>query len=93
MPVVATSTIGSNPYLNPNLPGLTPALGELDRQEGRDVPESGPPSAAQTPGVINLKSALSLMEEINRNLDTKPGWLTLRIHSPRRPSLLGANYV
>ena len=93
MPVVATSTIGANPYLNPNPPGFTPALSELDGAGERDIPNSESPPTAPNPTTINLKSALSLMDKVTRSLKAKPDWLALRVHSPRHPSLLGANYV
>ncbi len=93
MAVAAPSTIGANPYLNPNLAGLTPALGEVGGDGLRQPPEAAEQIIPQELAVIDLKTALDLMDSVAGGLKAKPGWLALRVHNPHNPSLLGASYA
>lgn len=94
MAVAAPSQIGANPYLNPSLNGLPQGLGEVGQEQGRPrSPEAVEQAAPQEISSIDLKTALSLAETVTDGLKARPGWLTLRIHNPQKPSLLGANYA
>ena len=93
MAVAAPSQIGTNPYLNPSLTGPPPALGEIGPETRGRAPEAEEQTAAPEAAAIDLKTALNLAEAVTGDLKARPGWLTLRIHSPNKPSLLGANYA
>ncbi len=93
MAVAAASTIGANPYLNPSQPGFVPALEGIGREEGQGLPEAVPDVPVHSSPAIDLRSAVSLIEEINQTLRAKPHWLALRVHCPQSPSLLGPNYA
>ena len=94
MPVAAASTVGTNPYLNPSLPDFAQPLSEVGDREIKNSLETETAAAAELEvEVLDMKSALSLAEEVTTGLKFKPDWVTLRLHSLFKPSLLGKNYV
>ncbi len=94
MPVAATSTIGANPYFNPSLSDFAQVPGEAGRPEVKNSVDAEIASSSDLEAaIIDLKSALSLTDQVTAGLKSKPDWMALRLHSPLNPSLLGKNYV